>query len=314
MHNHVCLPDARLIGEILQYEITHNAAEQVPLWPSRQLAFNLDRVPLFMDGKAIVSPCLFCVHLTEQLTMCDKGEGDILHILFRTGALYRLFGLDGELHAGKIVEAGHNSFPEMVSILHALDAAPATLDARIAVLDRAFLALLDKAQPYGLGEKFRFVAHVTRGTITVADAAERLDVSTRSLERECKKRFGLAPKLLLRLFRLAYLDWPDDDDAPLKFSEFGDELPYSDQAHFLRDFRDLVGASPTEMFRMNEWRRRHEYIWHRRGDPAVSGSRDDPEIEAEYTANERWFPYGAETVKALGLEDWNPGRGAARQS
>ncbi len=307
MTDRVFLPDIRLIGEIWRYEITNGAAEQVPIWPSRQLAFNLDRVPFSMDGRAIASACVFCIYHQKPFVLCDKGEGDILHISFRTGAFYRLFGLDGERHAGTIIEAGHNSFPEMVSIGHALDAAPATLEARVAVLDQAFLSLLENAHPDGPGEKFRFIAHVTRGTIAVADAAERLGVSTRTLERDCKRRFGIAPKLLLRLFRLAYLDWRDEEEeGPLQFGKLGADLPYCDQAHFLRDFRDLIGASPSEIYRLDGWRRRRpDLVYHKRGDLAASGSEDDPEIADEYEANARWFPYGEETVRELGLEDWD---------
>ena len=315
MENHVFLPDKRLIDDIYLYETTYDAVDKVPVWPTRKLTFNLSGGPITLGGRAYHSSCLFCISHDPEMVMVEKGEGDVVMINFRAGGLYRLFGLSGIEFGNQIVEAGHNRFPKIVDIGRALADAP-DLEAKKRVLDEMFLELLEDALPDGLLGKFRFIAYWTKGRISVSDAADRLGVSARTLERDCKLRSGYSPKAILRRFRLAYLDWSNQNSAgkagPIKFDLFGDDLPYSDQAHFLRDYRDLVGLSPTAMYEANHWRRRMSVCYHSRDDISVCESvgmtyalLENQALNAEYEANMRYFPYGKQTVKELGLEDWD---------
>ncbi len=316
MENCVFLPDERLIEYIYLYETTYNAVDNAPVWPTRILTFNLSGGPIIMDGRAYRGPCLFCISFDPAVVAVEKGEGELVMVSFRTGGLYRLFGLDGIEFGGEIVEAGHNRFPEMANIGMALADAPPDIESRKHILDTMFLELLGDAAPEGLLGKFRFMAHWTKGRISVADAARRLGVSVRTLERDCRRRSGYSPKAMLRRFRLAYLDWSGQDSGAgkgrVKFDRFGEDLPYSDQAHFLRDYRDIIGLNPSALYEADHWRRRTGGRYYSRNDLSVCETVEktyDPltnqALEDEYEANMRWFPYGEETVKELGLEEWD---------
>ncbi len=316
MQNCIFLPDERLIDHIYLYQTAYNAVDGAPVWPTRILTFNLSGGPIVMDGRAYNSPCLFCISYRPAVVAVEKGEGELVMVSFRTGGLYEMFGLDGIEFGDEIVEAGHNRFPKMANIGLALADSPPDIVSRKSVLDRMFLELLEDALPGGLLGKFRFMAYWTKGRISVADAARRLGVSVRTLERDCRRRSGYGPKAMLRRFRLAYLDWSSQDagaeKGPVKFDRFGGDLPYSDQAHFLRDYRDIVGLNPSALHEADHWRRRMGACYYSRNDLSVCESiamTYDPlknkALEDEYEANESWFPYGEETVKELGLEDWD---------
>lgn len=314
MSNDVFLPDRHLIGVIIDYEVTHSAVDRTPFWPSRKLTFNLSGTPIVLDGRGYDSPCLFCISHDPGMVMLEKGEGDVLVITLRNGGFHRLFGLDGVEFGGAVIEAGHNRFPAMANIGRALAAAPLTLEARKDMLDRMFIELLDNAKPEGLLGKFRFIAYHTKGRISVAEAASRLGVSARTLERDCRLRSGQSPKRILCGFRFANLDWSNQAGGPTRFDRFGDNMPYSDQAHFLREYRTIIGLNPTAMYEANEWRRRTGYNIHSRDDLSVFNALapanymfENPSIEAEYEQNASYFPYGPESVRDLGLEDWNAG-------
>lgn len=79
---------------------------------------------------------------------------------------------------------------------------------------------------------------------TVSDLAGKAGTTPRSLERMAKQVFGFTPKLLLRRQRFLRslaqfmldpsLDWLDTMDTH-----------YFDQAHFIRDFRQFMGMTPS---------------------------------------------------------------------
>lgn len=72
--------------------------------------------------------------------------------------------------------------------------------------------------------------------------------SQRQIERLCKKYFGSAPKLLHRKFRALHsanrLTWQDLTD----WQDIA-TTAYSDQSHFIREFKQFNGRTPSEFIK-----------------------------------------------------------------
>jgi AraC-like DNA-binding protein len=87
--------------------------------------------------------------------------------------------------------------------------------------------------------------HVAPGA-TVAEIARRHAVSTRTLQRLFRRHVGVGPKWVLRRYRLheaaEQLAAGERDD----WTRLALDLGYFDHAHFIRDFRAVVGRSPAE--------------------------------------------------------------------
>jgi AraC-like DNA-binding protein len=87
-------------------------------------------------------------------------------------------------------------------------------------------------------------------TITrVDDVTERFNISPRTLQRLFQRYVGVSPKWVLRRYRLheaaeRIAEGRDGDWAATAL-----ELGYFDQAHFIRDFKALIGASPAQYAR-----------------------------------------------------------------
>ncbi len=83
----------------------------------------------------------------------------------------------------------------------------------------------------------------TDSTMRVIDAAERVGLSARALERRCCATFGLTPKAVLR--RSRFLDMAA---AVRGISDPGEEeraaLCFSDQSHLNREFRYFIKMTP----------------------------------------------------------------------
>jgi AraC-like DNA-binding protein len=79
---------------------------------------------------------------------------------------------------------------------------------------------------------------------SVADFAEQMELSSRSLERLSARAFGFAPKLLLRRQRFLRSLAQFMLDPSLSWIRTLD-WHYVDQAHFVRDFKRFMGMSPS---------------------------------------------------------------------
>ena len=87
--------------------------------------------------------------------------------------------------------------------------------------------------------------------LTVATAASAARMSVRSLERLFTREIGIGPKEVIRRFRLQeaaerLLRHPEDASGQIAL-----DLGYFDQAHFIRDFKAVVGV-PPEVYRQRQ--------------------------------------------------------------
>jgi AraC-like DNA-binding protein len=79
----------------------------------------------------------------------------------------------------------------------------------------------------------------------VAELADRLGMSQRSLERLCRRYFGFPPKLLLRRQRFLRSLAQFMLDPSLNWIAAMDDQ-YHDQAQFVRDFKSFMGLTPRQ--------------------------------------------------------------------
>lgn len=81
--------------------------------------------------------------------------------------------------------------------------------------------------------------------LTVDQLAAKAGMGTRSLQRLFKEYVGVPPKWVIRRFRLHELVERLHSGQPYHGAELALDLGYADQAHLIRDFRNLVGYTPT---------------------------------------------------------------------
>ena len=83
---------------------------------------------------------------------------------------------------------------------------------------------------------------------SVAALASALDVAPRALQRLFRDYVGVGPKWVVRRFRLQEAaELLETTDATV--ASVAAALGYFDQAHFVRDFKAVVGSTPSEYLR-----------------------------------------------------------------
>lgn len=137
-----------------------------------------------------------------------------------------------------------NLMDEMLSSSH-----PAR---RVAVLED-FLAELPFRRDMRLEQALKLLAQPTTSEVggQVALAARELRLSSRQLERLFLERVGVSPKRYARLRRFERAVRLAREERPL--GEVAFASGYSDQAHFIREFRSLTGEAPRSFLKSAEF-------------------------------------------------------------
>lgn len=100
------------------------------------------------------------------------------------------------------------------------------------------------------------------GAVRVADLAEELDLSPRTLERQFAREVGVGAKTLARVVRFDEANLRIRHDPQVPMSELSFELGFFDQAHLIREFKALSSLTPGA-FAAIAARRRETFVLER---------------------------------------------------
>lgn len=181
--------------------------------------------------------------VTRRFTVDLVGAGRVAAVKFRPGGFAAFAGvLPGRNSVARLGrELGLSAGRLLTAVLAEEDD-----DARAAVLDAALSPLAPEPPgPYLdlLGLVGRMIDD--RGLVRVDQVAALGSMSVRSLQRLFAGYVGVSPKAVLARYRLqdaaAAIDAGEVDDL----AGLAASLGWFDQAHFSRDFRTVVGVTPS---------------------------------------------------------------------
>lgn len=84
------------------------------------------------------------------------------------------------------------------------------------------------------------------GVTRMDDVASATNMTTRHLERNFLEHVGISPKLFARLVRFDRVVRDISLRGEQSWSQFALAHGYSDQAHFINDFKEFAGLTPTQ--------------------------------------------------------------------
>jgi len=85
----------------------------------------------------------------------------------------------------------------------------------------------------------------TKGAVRIEELPERVYISLRQLERAFKEKIGVSPKHYLRISRINEVHRLLEEENMLNFTQVAYQSGYTDQAHFIRDYKNITGERPT---------------------------------------------------------------------
>lgn len=221
--------------------------------PSVNLSLECGDRPRFgVDLPAVLLHGVVGHRFTVDLT----GRGRVVAAKFRPGGFTALTGVvvpRGTVRAVAPTDLDGRDEPcgrrgaavALDDALRAL-AADGTDEAIAARLDDALLPLAHEPDPAYRHLRDLLTAMVTDRTLVRVDqVAELAGTSTRGLQRTFAAYVGLGPKAVLARYRLQDAVAALDDGRVEDLAGLAASLGWFDQAHFSRDFREVVGVTPT---------------------------------------------------------------------
>jgi AraC-like DNA-binding protein len=187
--------------------------------------------------------------MTGRFTRVLEGCGRVFGIRFRPAGFRPFFGrpvtavTDRRIAISEVFGADGEAFAEHILSLEdeprMVEAAEAFVRDRLPAADPAVAAV------NGIVERVAADRRITR----VDDLAALSGIGKRTLQRLFREYVGASPKWVIKRCRLheAAERLAAGDDLDL--AGLALDLGYSDQAHFTRDFRAVVGAAPAEYAR-----------------------------------------------------------------
>lgn len=175
------------------------------------------------------------------------AEGRVTGVAFQPGALAAAVGLDAAELTGRVVAAREVFGDRIEELVDVLVSEPAEMVRRTSVsrwiirnFDLGFLQ-----EPSFLAVR-RATALLEGGDFTrVDDLAAAVHVSPRTLQRAYARLVGVTPLWAIRRRRLQRVaERLDRGDAP-DLAALAADLGFADQAHLSREFRNVIGRSPS---------------------------------------------------------------------
>ncbi|MCB8966396.1 MAG: AraC family transcriptional regulator [Ardenticatenaceae bacterium] len=206
-------------------------------------------------------PAISCSHLkfstqsgilTGQTTRPTEIASDLdttgFGIKLRIGAVYALFDIPAYEITNCVINLEDilgNSASELVE--RASEASTPLEKTRH--VERIFMRLAQRNRKKNFSPELAVLEALTNSHFsTLSCLAEQFGYSSRQLQRKLKNFIGLTPTLFKRISRFEkalQLIQPPVSKGNFAWCDIAFRCGYSDQAHFIRDFREFTGYSPT---------------------------------------------------------------------
>lgn len=179
---------------------------------------------------------------------------NVFGIRFKPEGIYNLFGIPASVFSDRYEDMELVLGREFKEYCSKLRETP-DLATRLDLTTNYLLKKLDENSPE-LTYVNRAAEMIRRseGFNQIDELPDKVYISLRQLEREFNKKIGITPKRYMRIARLNEVHRKLEKEE-LELTKVAFDCGYADQAHFIRDFKSIMGVIPT-LFTKN----RHQFI------------------------------------------------------
>ncbi len=219
---------------------------------SLEIVFNLaDRFRRFhADGQVELQPRAIVVgQMRRFVRIQPTGKVGLFGVRFQTAGAYHFFKCSLSELTGRIVELDSILGRPYSDLEDRIHSAAATSD-RVSIIEKLLLDSLRLPESNeSVVEAVKDHIVLNDGIVSIHKTARHFGVSQRQLERHFKQMVGVSPKFYSRIVRIqsviAASEFQRADDLPGLALRFG----FYDQPHFVREFNEFAGKSPTAFLR-----------------------------------------------------------------
>ena len=196
---------------------------------------------IFEKGKTKISG----IH-TAKFTRILEGQGEVFGVKFKSGGFFPFLKSPVSEISNKVIdfEPVFGFLPDQLEteLLNQSDKSE-----KIKLVEeflRHYLPVRDELVPY-LADIVETI-NSDNSLLKVEDVCKKFSVNKRKLERLFSQYVGATPKWVIKRYRLHEALDQLKEKSFSDLSELALSLGYFDQAHFIKDFKQMIGKSPME--------------------------------------------------------------------
>lgn len=226
----------------------HEFTQPVLSHPSANLSVG-PRSSRGRDDDTIESTAVGVVTTVDRRRL--RGTGWNVAAKLEPGAFGALLSCDATTLTDRIVPLGEVVDIDGVRLAGQLSEAAPVIADQVAVLAGALATTLARADPGRVAvarqtARLGALIETDRSIRNVAQLARISGVGARTLQRMFREHAGVSPLWMIRRYRLIDAADAARGGAPTSWSELAADLGYADQAHLSRDFKSVVGMTPSQ--------------------------------------------------------------------
>jgi len=220
---------------------------------------NLQNVGFTLEGKMYsniflhnheVSRSYVMGQITSPVIVCYGKKIKILVIHFHASGMFRLFGIPMQQFTNRGMDFESLLNPEDRKLVdHIFDTN--LLENQmgwIEILLQKRLASIKQTPPAYIQIASQFVLY-THGKMKVQELAYKINMSERTLQRHFSQQVGIKPKTFAGIARIKRTMQLIEQKPKLNWKDLAYTLDYTDQSHFIHEFKKFAGKTPSEYYR-----------------------------------------------------------------
>jgi AraC-like DNA-binding protein len=190
--------------------------------------------------------CIVVGPQTTRMNLLVQESHRCFVIAFKPCGLYRLLGIPMKELFDDGFEGTELVGPEMKSITEQLQETH-SFSEMIYIVENFLLHQLDTLKSVLPIDAAMEVLIRHDGLTSIDQIASLACLSLRQFERKCHERLGYSPKFFARVVRFSKAYRLREMHSTLTWTAIAHEAGYYDQMHFIRDFKQFAGVTPTSM-------------------------------------------------------------------
>jgi len=174
-----------------------------------------------------------------------KDIVNVFGVRFKPEAIYNLFGIPASEFHQKYEDMESILGPDFHSFCSRLREAE-DVKKQILLAENYFSEKLQKIRnPLSYVNHAAEIIRKSNGFLRIEDLCNNVFIGLRQLQRQFKQVIGISPKMYMRISRLNTVNQLINDQKIMNLTEIAFQCGYADQSHFIRDFKSIIGASPS---------------------------------------------------------------------
>lgn len=250
-------PSIPLLPYIVDYKIFHNIGYNtviqgdtfIPAIGSA-LIFHLNDLSnvIISDKTSVLPQALFVGQQTKPVKIEPGKKFDILVVQFKPTGIFRLFGFPSNIISENTYLDANLLFNKEISHLTEVIGNENSITNRIKHIDLFLLQKLKNIHTTKsniLIETAVNLIYINKGCFNITSLCNKISIEERTLRRNFFLQVGISAKSFSRLVRINSII-KELETYPADLLNITSKYNYYDQSHFIKDFKDIVGETPSQ--------------------------------------------------------------------